>query len=135
MSTRPEIELALDIRSYENVVVLCGEARNDYPEGWIQPNDGDELGSILNADSVVVIDKVGLQARTLTQIAASSPRLVAFAIADVEHEKQVRRMVTSLFPWNEMWTIFTSFGKLLVTKDVKGKPYDRGESLEEDLAA
>jgi hypothetical protein len=75
--------------------------------------------------SVVIVDRVELQRKTLTSIALGRPRLVAFAVASIDHEKQVRRMITALFPWNEVWTVFTSFGKLLVTKDIQGEPYDR----------
>jgi hypothetical protein len=129
MSSRPDIELALDIRSYEKIVVLTGQdSSHQYPDEWIRPAKLSDLE--VNEESVVVVDRVELQRKTIAQIAEGKPRLVAFAVANVDHEKQVRRMVTSLFPWNEVWTVFTSFGKLLITKDVKGLAYDRDEIVD-----
>lgn len=124
MSSRPDIELALDVRSYERVIVIAGQdSTHQYPESWEKPASVAAL--TVDEESVVVIDRVEIQRRTLAQIAEGRPRLVAFAVASVDHEKQVRRMITALFPWNEVWTVFTSFGKLLVTKDAVGKAYDR----------
>ena len=124
MSSRPDLELALDVRSYERVVVIAGpESEYQYPESWIRPSRITDLE--VNEESVVVVDRVEIQRKTLAQIAEGRPRLVAFAIQNVDHEKQVRRMITALFPWNEVWTMFTSFGKLLVTKDATGAAYDR----------
>lgn len=132
--------MALDVRSYEKVIVIAGaESEYQYPEGWIRPAklsdlDGQTLGGneLYKVDpnfplamTVVVVDRVEIQRKTLSQLAEKYPRLIAFAVANVEHEKQVRRMVTSLFPWNEVWTVYTSFGKLLVTKDAVGVAYDR----------
>ena len=111
-SSRPDIELALDVRSYEKVVVVAGQdSTYDYPETWVQPSRTADLQ--VNGECVVIIDRVEIQRKTLAQIAQANPRLVAFAVASVDHEKQVRRMVTSLFPWNEVWTGTT------VTRDVK----------------
>ena len=36
----------------------------------------------------------------------------------------MRRLLSAMYPWSEVWTISTSFGKALVTKDVVGHPYD-----------
>jgi hypothetical protein len=44
---------------------------------------------------------------------------------NVEQEKSMRRMLSALYPWSELWTVSTSFGKLLVTKDAVGPTYDR----------
>lgn len=129
MSTRPDIEIALDVRSYERVIVITGQdSTHQYPDGWIRPDKHTDLE--LNEESVVVVDRVELQRKTMSQIAEAKPRLVAFAVASIDHEKQVRRMITSLYPWNEVWTIFTSFGKLLITKDAKGPSYDRDEVVD-----
>ena len=128
-SNRPDIELALDVRSDEKVVVIAGQdSEYQYPERWTKPTRLSELSA--DELSVVIVDRVEIQRRTLAQIAESRPRLVAFAVASVEHEKQVRRLVTSLFPWNEVWTVFTSFGKVLVTKDVRGAAYDRSQVID-----
>lgn len=136
MSNRPDIELALDVRSDEKVIVIAGqESEYQYPERWVKPARLSELE--IDETTVVIIDRVEVQRRTLAQIAEGRPRLVGFAVASVEHEKQVRRLVTSLFPWNEMWTVFTSFGKVLMTKDVRGASYDRNQvvDMREGIAA
>lgn len=145
MSSRPDIELALDVRSYEKIVVIASQdSEFEYPETWIKPSklsdlDDQQIGGSETlqpspdyplAMSVVIVDRVEVQRKTLSKIAAGGPRLIAFAVANVEHEKQARRMVTSLFPWNEVWTLYTSFGKLLVTKDAVGKPYDRNDVID-----
>lgn len=124
MSSRPDIEIALDVRSNERIVVLSSpDSTFEYPENWVRPAKLSDLE--VDSQTVVIVDRVEIQRRTLAQVAEGFPRLVAFAVANIDHEKQVRRMVTSLFPWNEVWTVFTSFGKLLVTKDTVGKAYDR----------
>lgn len=145
MSSRPDIELALDVRSYEKVIVIAGaDSTYQYPDHWVRPTkladlDGQTLGGneSVKADpryplaaTVVVVDRVEIQRKTLAQLAEKYPRLIAFAVANVEHEKQVRRMVTALFPWNEVWTVYTSFGKLLVTKDAVGASYDRASVVD-----
>lgn len=152
MSSRPDIELALDVRSYEKVIVITGQdSTYQYPEHWVKPSrlsDLDEMtlggNEMYKVDpqyplamSVVVVDRVEIQRKTLAQLASKYPRLIAFAVANVDHEKQVRRMVTSLFPWNEVWTVYTSFGKLLVTKDAVGTAYDRDRLVDmcEGIAA
>jgi hypothetical protein len=152
VSARPDIELALDVRSYEKVIVIAaGDSTFQYPEHWIKPSklsdlDEQQIGGSETlqpspdyplAMSVVVVDRVEVQRKTLAQLADGGPRLFAFAVANVDHEKQVRRMVTSLFPWNEVWTVYTSFGKLLVTKDAVGKAYDRSRvvDMREGVAA
>lgn len=129
MSSRPDIELALDVRSYEKIVVLTGQDSSyQYPDEWVRPAKLSDLE--VNEESVVIIDRVELQRKTIAQIAEGKPRLVAFAVASVDHEKQIRRMITSLFPWNEVWTVFTSFGKMLITKDISGIAYDRDEIVD-----
>lgn len=127
-NSRPDIEEALDLRSNEHIVVLSA-ADNDfqYKPEWVAPQNTDELQESLNADSIVVVDRVDVSDAIVELIASVKPRLVAFAVqpANIEHEKTVRRQLTALFPWHEVWTISTSFGKLLVSKDVQGKVYDR----------
>lgn len=129
MSNRPDLELALDVRSYEKIVVIAGQDSDyDYPERWSRPSRLSDL--TVDGETVVIVDRVEIQRKTLAQIAEGRPRLIAFAILSIDHEKQVRRMVTALFPWNEVWTIFTSFGKLLVTKDAVGQTYDRDDVID-----
>jgi hypothetical protein len=152
MSGRPDIELALNVRSYEKVIVIADHgSMYRYPEHWVKLSklsDLDEMSLGGNemyridpqyplAMTVVVVDRIEIKRRTLTQLASRYPRLIAFAVANVDHEKQVRRMITSLFPWSEVWTFYTSFGKLLVTKDVVGTVYDRDRivDMREGIAA
>lgn len=152
MSSRPDIELALDVRSYEKIVVISGqESPYQHPDHWIKPAKLSDLQDTVIggndtykvdpryplAMAIVVIDRVEVQRKTLLQIAAGYPRMVAFAVANLDHEKQVRRMLTSLFPWSEVWTLYTSFGKLLVTKDAIGTGYDRSKlvDMREGIAA
>jgi hypothetical protein len=137
--------MALDVRSYEKVVVIAAQDSTfQYPEHWVKPARLSDLDGLViggnemykvNPDyplamSVVVVDRVEIQRKTLSQLAERYPRMIAFAISSVDHEKQVRRMVTALFPWNEIWTVYSSFGKLLVTKDAVGKAYDRGKLVD-----
>lgn len=130
MSGRPDIELALDVRSYETVVVIAGQDSDyEYPDNWVKP---ESLNDIKREDlvPVFVIDRVEIQRKTLAHLAEMHPRMVAFAIASVDHEKQVRRMITALFPWNRVWTISSAFGKLLVTDDCRGPAYDREQIVD-----
>lgn len=129
MSSRPDLELALDVRSYESIVVLASpDNQTAYPESWVRPTRGD-LGPI-DDQAVVVIDRVDVQRRTLSLIGEARPRLLALVPQGVEQEKSMRRLLTSVFPWAEVWTIFTSFGKLLVTKDAHGRAYDRDDVVD-----
>lgn len=130
MSSRPDIELALDVRSHERVVVLASsDSEYEYPEHWIRPSRAAELEQIDEA-TVVIVDRAELQRRTLTTVAERRPRLLAVSPNGVEGEKAARRMLTSLFPWSEVWTIQTAFGRLLVTKDAVGPVYDREQLVD-----
>jgi len=126
-SNRPDIELALDVRSNERVAVLSApdsDRAHEYPDSWITIRSIEDIGEITH-ETVVVIDRVDVSARVLEEIGAIGPRLLALAPRGVEQEKTMRRMVSGLYPWSEVWTLSTSFGKLLVTKDAVGPVYDR----------
>jgi hypothetical protein len=124
-SNRPDIELALDVRSYERVVVLSDpQSTFTYPEHWHRPMRGTDIGRI-DAETVVIVDRVEVYRKTVSQVGAGHPRLIAFAPANVEQEKSMRRTLRSVYPWAELWEIHTSFGKILVTKDARGPEYDR----------
>lgn len=130
--TRPDIELALDVRSYERVVVLSNpESEYDYPESWIRPTrGGDELTKSLDELCIVIVDRIEVSRRTLAQIGAKGPRILAFAPQGVEQEKSLRRTLKSVYPWAEVWETSTSFGKVLYTKDAVGKAYDRDTMID-----
>lgn len=123
-SNRPDIELALDVRSHEQVVVLVNpEAPQGYPDSWVEVQSREGLSAVVS-DSVVVIDRIDVLPRTLAAIGEKHPRLIALAPRGVEQEKSMRRMLAAVYPWSEVWTLSSSFGKLLVT-NAGGEAYDR----------
>jgi len=125
MSNRPDIELALDVRSYERIVVLSDTGSTyPYPEHWNRPTKGSDIGRV-DGETIVVVDRVEVYRKTLASIGSKGPRLVAFAPANVDQEKSMRRTLRSVYPWAEVWELHTSFGKLLVTSGVRGEAYDR----------
>lgn len=120
MSNRPDLELALDVRSYERVVVISNPTSvYDYPDDWERPTSLSDAR--VDAESVVLVDRTEVSWKTFASLASGGPRLFAFAVDGVEHEKRVRRMITALFPFNEVWTIWTTLGKTLITKDARGR--------------
>ena len=126
VAVRPDtkIEEAVCLHSYEQIVVLTSqESTFKYPEEWVRPAEAIDL-ELINAETVVVVDRVEISKDTLLLVASKSPRLVAMSPATVDQEKLMRRMITSLFPWAEVWTIDSSFGKLLVTNGITGEAYD-----------
>lgn len=124
MSNRPELELVLDRRSYETVVVLASsDQTTKYPDGWWRAERGDL--SEINDERIVVVDRVDITRKTLIGIGSRRPRILAMAPQNVEQEKSMRRLLTSTYPWAEVWTLYTSFGKLLVTNGAQGDAYDR----------
>lgn len=126
MSSRPDIEQALCIRSDETVVVLAHpDSDYEYPAHWVRPQRLQEIIDAVSPQTVVVVDRLELSRKVLAAVGAKRPRLVAVAPLGIEGEKSVRRMVTALYPWSEVWVFTTNFGKLLVTKDVTGPAYDR----------
>lgn len=130
-SNRPDIELALDVRSYERVVVLINPDSPDcYPDSWTQVKSKEGFDSISN-DSIVVIDRIDVFPRMLTTIGAKRPRLIAMVPRGVEQEKAMRRTLAAVYPWSETWTLSSSFGKLLVSKDAVGGEYDRDSIRDE----
>lgn len=128
MSTRPDIALTLDVRSYETVFLASAQEGVTYPESWVRIESRHDVGLVV-PDSVVVIDRLDIQRRTLEAIAARSPRLIALLPSGVEQEKSMRRMVSAMFPWSEVWTVSTSIGKALVTP-AKGFIYERDDVID-----
>ncbi len=134
MSNRPDITLALDVRSYERVVVISNpDSVYDYPEEWVRPNG--LADAQVDTETVVIVDRIEMSRRGLSTIAAAGPRLMAFATTNVDQEKSVRRLIKSLYPWAEVWDVSTSFGKLLVSKDIRGIAYDRDVILDMRVAS
>ena len=124
-SNRPDIELALDVRSYEHVFVFVNpDAPHGYPDSWTEVGSREEVLSIAPT-SVVIIDRIDASHRMLEAIGMQSPRLLALVPRNVEQEKLMRRVLSSVYPWSELWTLSTSFGKVLVTNGAAGAAYDR----------
>ena len=136
-TTRPDIIESLDIRSNEQAIVVSNpDSVFEYPEDWVTPPDLTSLEDALilhHGHAVIIVDRVEISTKVLELVALYRPRLMAFAIqpgANQDHEKSVRRMVTTMFPWNELWTVSSTFGKMLVTKDVQGTAYDRDKLID-----
>ena len=128
---RPSVETALDVRSYshidgagpERIVLITGDSDKSYPDTWI-PYHIDHLSdalSVVDEYSVVIIDRVNVSDGGLGLIASRGPRLVGFVPSDVSAEKMIRRTMVALFPFSELWTFPTSFGRLLVTPGIAGR--------------
>lgn len=126
MSSKPEIELALGVRSDERIVVISSRGTAvTYPESWARPTNLEELRFSIDPTSVVIVDGVDVTRRTFNMIGELSPRILAVAPMNEDHARSVRRTITSLYPWAEFWNINSSLGKLIVTKDAVGRAYDR----------
>lgn len=125
MSTRPDLELALGLRGYERLIVIPGHDSGIYPDHWVRPRNTADVCASVNSESVVVIDRLDVKRQTLADICSRRPRLLALVPYDVEQEKSMRRMLSAHYPWAEVWTISTEFGKVLLTKDAVGEPYER----------
>lgn len=128
-SNRPDINLALNIRSWERVMVIANQdSAFQYPEDWIRPerlSDAD-----VDAETVVIVDRMDISREAMGTLMKGKPRLFAVAVIDIPHEKHVRLMLTSLHPWCPVWTFSTDFGKLLVTT-AGGDPYDRDAVIDQ----
>ncbi len=125
MSNRPEVDLALDVRSWESVIVLAAED-GTYPTHWVRPNSATALQEALSqTHCVVVADRVDVTPKTMARIGVQCPRLVAFIPLDRDQEIAVRRLVTAMYPWARTWDHSTSLGKAIVYEGIGGAPYDR----------
>lgn len=120
---RPSIELALDVRSDEKVVLFTDPSSTyDYPEQWLRPRGLHDAE--LDPMSTVIFDRMEVTRKQIMTCAASEVRMIGICPIDVDHEKYVRRMITSLYPWTQVYEASTSFGKVLMLSP-KGAPYDR----------
>lgn len=120
---RPTIELALDIRSDESVVLYTDPSSTyEYPERWQKPRSLHD--TTIDPFTVVIFDRCDVTKKQLAHAALSEARMVAICPIDVDHEKYVRRMLAAMYPWTEVFTTSTAFGKVLMLSP-KGQPYDR----------
>ncbi len=127
---RTPIELALSLRSYERVVCLTDPStpRDTYPEHWELPQT--IRGSTIDVHCVVVVDRIDISGKALAAAASRNPRLIAFAVASVDHERATRRLLKSLYPFAETWDVSTDLAKLVLT-DAHGDPYDRDRIIDQ----
>lgn len=126
---RPSIELALDIRSDERVVLFTDPSSTyEYPETWMTPRSLHDAN--IDPMSVVVFDRTEVTKKQVTSCALGAARMVAICPIDVDHEKYVRRMLASLYPWTEVFTTSTAFGKVLMCSP-RGQPYDRDRIMDD----
>jgi hypothetical protein len=120
---RPAIELALDIRSDEKVVLFTDPSSTyEYPESWAVPRSLNDAA--IDPMTVVIFDRTDVAKKQIIACGVHGARMVAICPIDVEHEKYVRRMLASMYPWTEVFTTSTLFGKVLMLSP-RGQPYDR----------
>lgn len=120
---RPHIELTLDVRSDEKVVLFTDQSSTyDYPEHWLRPRGIHDAE--LDPMSVVIFDRMDVTRKHVVACAANEVRMIGICPIDVDHEKYVRRMITSLYPWTQVYEASTTFGKVLMLCP-RGAPYDR----------
>lgn len=112
----------LDVRSYERIVVASNYNKK-YPENWTVISKREEINGSVDEASVVFVDKVELTKEAFVEFISQNPRLFAIAVKSIEHEKNVRRILSQAYPFYHVWTFSTDFGKLLVT-DAKGSAFD-----------
>ena len=127
--TRPTIELALDIRSWERVVLFTEPTSDyEYPPGWQRPSG--LYDAHIDGETVVIFDRIDFTKKTLVSVVAKAARMIGICPIDVDHERFVRRVLTDLYPFTEVWTVSTAFGKVLMASPV-GAPYDRDKVIDE----
>lgn len=120
---RPRVELAMDVRSDERVVLFTDPSSTyDYPEHWFQPQSMHDAD--LDPYVVVIFDRMEVSKKHIVSCAINEVRMIGICPIDVDHEKQIRRMLTSLYPWTQVYEASTAFGKVLMLSP-KGRPYDR----------
>jgi len=127
-SNRPNIELVLDVRSYERVVVIANRDQSrTYPAAWFRPLTLSEMLLLVVPESVVVVDGAEPTRRTYASISQRRPRLVAVTVTGEEHARSVRKALLSVQPWCELYSLNSSLGRLVVAHGFSGRPYDRYE--------
>ena len=134
MSNRSDLELSLDVRSFEQVVVLAPDdsaEKRTYPDHWVRPTTATQLQeAVIMQNSVVIVDRVDVNMRTLSTIGQGNVRLVAFIPQDREQEIAMRRLVTATYPWTRTWDHATASGKAIVFEGIVGQAYDRDRILD-----
>jgi len=126
---RPPLEEALDVRSYERIVVITDrDNQYEYPEAWLRATSLAEVD--MDQEYVFVIDRIDISKRMLASIGARRPRLIAFCPgSDQERAKKIRKALRSLYPFSEVWETSTTFGRTLITP-ASGPIYDHDQVLD-----
>ena len=129
MSKRPDVRMALDLRSDETVMVIADPERDSfrYEPEWQRPLTFEEV--YVDNKTVVIVDRMELSRESIASITAANPRLLAIAVMDPEHEKRTRKALRTLHPWSDVWDITTEFGRLIVTSAF-GPAYDRANVID-----
>ena len=127
---RPNVELAMDLRSWERVVLFTDpESTYEYPEAWIRPHGMQD--AFIDGECVVLFDRVTVSAKTIVAVVSRGARMVGFCPVDVEHERFLRRALSTLYPWSEVYTASSAFGKVLMVSPGGQHPYDRNRVIDE----
>lgn len=122
---------ALDVRSDEDVIVL---GRGEYPEDWVLLGAGVHE-DVVGPHSVVLVDRTFLPRQSIASIVSAAPRMLAFltdgSTDGVAYEKQVRRLMTAMYPWAELYRFSTEDGILLAIWTAPGQSvYDRDSVID-----
>lgn len=114
------VDLCLDVRSYEQVIVLDdqGSSNRPYPDHWIRSQDFDFSG--VDNTAVVIIDRISLSRAQIEKLSHCAPRLAAFIPMDVDSERRIRSSLKQIFPWGDSWTVNSKIGKMIIT-DFRGR--------------
>lgn len=123
---RPDIELVLDVRSYERVVVISRrDLPRTYPASWDRPESLSDMLELVVPESVVVVDGAEVTRRTYASISQRGPRLLAVVVTGEEHARSIRKALVSVQPWCDLHAFNTSLGRLVVAHRFCGRAYDR----------
>lgn len=129
--TRPQFERhdfadVLDIRSDDRVILISSELnRFRHPDWWEIYSSVTQAG--VSPDSAVIVDGVEMTRRTMESLLRPRPRLTAFVVTSIDHERSIRRKLEAMYPWSDMWAgggIWTVAGRVLIT-EARGIPYGR----------
>lgn len=133
--SRATVDLALDVRSYERVVLMADPTSDfEYPEHWERPKTLPEVR--LDGESVLVVDCLELSYETIDAVLSQGPRLAAFILppGDLGFEKRTRSALRLLYPFARLWTVDESaLGKFLMLEST-GPAYDRTKIVDQRKA-
>jgi len=132
---RTDISIVLDIRSYERVVLISKNQVRQYPESWVRPNSLSEMLLLVSADSVVIVDGTDVTRRAYGEISRRQPRIVALTARDETQARSARRLLSSVQPWCELYSVGSSLGRVVFATGFHGEAYDRERVVDTREAA